>query len=89
VWGDSHQKVGCVAREAVNGGDHDKIAVCEGGHELKAAGSEKIFREKITGTTADRPQLKKPSKPKKINIAMSLSDTLGYSVDNCARGGEK
>src|SRR5437667_3107590 len=27
--------------------------------ELKVAGCEKVFREKITGTTADRPQLKK------------------------------
>ena len=27
--------------------------------QLKAAGCQKIFREKIAGTTADRPQLKK------------------------------
>ena len=27
--------------------------------QLKAAGCEKVFREKITGTTADRPQVKK------------------------------
>jgi hypothetical protein len=27
--------------------------------QLKAAGCQKIYREKITGTTAERPQLKK------------------------------
>jgi DNA invertase Pin-like site-specific DNA recombinase len=27
--------------------------------QLKTAGCEKVFREKITGTTAERPQLKK------------------------------
>ena len=30
--------------------------------QLKAAGCEKVFREKITGTTADRQQLSKPMK---------------------------
>jgi hypothetical protein len=27
--------------------------------QLNAAGCDKVFREKITGTTADRPQIKK------------------------------
>ena len=30
--------------------------------QLKTAGCEKVFREKITGTTADRPQLGKRSR---------------------------
>ena len=28
--------------------------------QLKAAGYERVFREKIRGPTAERPQLKKP-----------------------------
>jgi len=27
--------------------------------DLKAAGCERVFKEKVTATTADRPQLKK------------------------------
>jgi DNA invertase Pin-like site-specific DNA recombinase len=30
--------------------------------QLKGAGCEKVFREKLTGTTAERPQLQKPMK---------------------------
>jgi DNA invertase Pin-like site-specific DNA recombinase len=30
--------------------------------QLKAAGCEKVYREKVTGTTADRPQLQKLSR---------------------------
>ena len=38
--------------------------------QLKAAGCEKVFREKITGTTADRPQLKK------LMTALRLGDVV-------------
>jgi len=36
--------------------DGQSVAVQEG--QLTGAGCKKVFREKITGTTADRPQLK-------------------------------
>jgi DNA invertase Pin-like site-specific DNA recombinase len=40
--------------------------------QLKAAGCEKVFREKITGTTADRPQLKK------LMADLAHGDVLSY-----------
>src|SRR4029077_8522587 len=47
---------------------------------LKAAGCEKVFREKITGTTADRPQLAKLMK------ALSPGDVvITPAVDRLSR----
>jgi len=42
--------------------------------QLKAAGCEKVFREKVTGATANRPQLKKlmPSSPRDVVIIPAL-----------------
>jgi DNA invertase Pin-like site-specific DNA recombinase len=37
--------------------------------QLKAAGCEKVFREKITGTTADRPQHQKSASKKGNSIS--------------------
>ena len=49
--------------------------------QLKAAGCEKVFREKITGTTADRPQLKK------LMAALAAGDVVVIpAVDRLSRG---
>ena len=48
--------------------------------QLKAAGCEKVFREKITGTTADRPQLKK------LMAALAAGDVVVIpAVDRLSR----
>jgi DNA invertase Pin-like site-specific DNA recombinase len=48
--------------------------------QLKAAGCEKVFREKITGTTADRPQLRK------LMAALALGDVvITPAVDRLSR----
>jgi DNA invertase Pin-like site-specific DNA recombinase len=48
--------------------------------KLKAARCEKVFREKITGTTVDRPQLKK------LMAALTLGDVLIIpAVDRLSR----
>src|SRR3984893_18372560 len=48
--------------------------------QLKAAGCEKVFREKITGTTADRPHLQKLMK------ALALGDVvITPAVDRLSR----
>jgi DNA invertase Pin-like site-specific DNA recombinase len=43
--------------------------------QLKAGGCERVFREKITGTTADRPQLRK------LMAALVIIPTVGLSRD--------
>ena len=49
--------------------------------QLKAAGCEKVFREKITGATADRPQLKK------LIAALRPGDVvITPAVDRLSRG---
>jgi DNA invertase Pin-like site-specific DNA recombinase len=51
--------------------------------QLKAAGCATIFREKMTGTTAERPQLKKLMK------AIGPGDVvIVAAVDRLSRGGE-
>jgi DNA invertase Pin-like site-specific DNA recombinase len=47
--------------------------------QLKAAGCEKIFREKITGTTADRLQLGKLMKK------LAPGDVITPAVDRLSR----
>ncbi|HEY2458542.1 MAG TPA: recombinase family protein [Candidatus Acidoferrum sp.] len=53
-------------------------------HHLKAAGCEKIFREKINGTTADRPQLGKLMKrlaPGDVVITPAVDRLLRDTTD--------
>src|SRR5271169_4903349 len=48
--------------------------------QLKAAGCEKVYREKITGTTADRPELRK------LMAALSQGDVVVIpAVDRLSR----
>jgi hypothetical protein len=63
--------------------------------QLKAAGCEKVFREKITGTTADRPQLAKLIKalvpgdvvitPAVDRLSRDTTDLLGNRLRDAAR----
>jgi DNA invertase Pin-like site-specific DNA recombinase len=47
--------------------------------QLKAAGCEKVFREKITGTTADRPRLRELMKK------LAPGDVITPAVDRLSR----
>jgi DNA invertase Pin-like site-specific DNA recombinase len=47
--------------------------------QLKAAGCQKLFREKITGTTADRPQRKE------LIAALAHGDVIIPAVDRLSR----
>ena len=48
--------------------------------QLKAVGCEKVFRDKLTGTTADRPQLRK------LMAALSAGDVVIIpAVDRACR----
>jgi DNA invertase Pin-like site-specific DNA recombinase len=52
--------------------------------QLKAAGCEKVFREKITGTTAERPQLQKLMKalaPGDVVITPAVDRLSGDATD--------
>jgi DNA invertase Pin-like site-specific DNA recombinase len=48
--------------------------------QLKAAGCEKVFREKITGATADRPQL-----AKLMNVLAASDVVITPAVDRLSR----
>jgi hypothetical protein len=61
--------------------------------ELKAAGCEKVFREKITGTTADRPELAKlmkapppamSSSPRRLIGCRATRPTFWLSPATCS-----
>ena len=66
-------------------GDYRVSPHCSPRHQLKATGCAKIFGEKITGTTADRPQLRKLMAVLKHGDVM-ITPAVGVLMEPSRRG---